>query len=132
MCLGRTSSYGRAGPPTPLPIAPVEAEEVIKRLVATTNETRGSVLSVLSELDVILEEALKAGRRVNLPNGTTFRPVGKKDGSISVKVYLGKRMTKSIAAEQHAQWINAQNIGKSQAEMIQTWNKAHPDNLIDD
>lgn len=34
--------------------------------------------------------------------------------------------------EQHAQWINAKNIGKSQDEMIQVWNEAHPDNLIDD
>ena len=90
------------------------------------------MLGLLSELDVILEESLKAGRSVKLPNGTIFRPVGKKDGSISVKVYLGKRMTKSIAAEQHAQWINAKNIGKSQDEMIQLWNEAHPDNLIDD
>jgi hypothetical protein len=110
----------------------VEAEEVIKALVATTNETRGSVLSVLAELDVILEQGLKAGRSVKLPNGTIFRPVGKKDGTISVKVRLGTRMTKSIDSEQRAKWENAEHIGKSEAEMIVVWNELYPNDPIED
>jgi hypothetical protein len=110
----------------------VEAEEVIKALVATTNETRGSVLSVLAELDVILEQGLKAGRSVKLPNGTIFRPVGKKDGTISVKVRLGTRMTKSIDSEQRAKWENTEHIGKSEAEMIVVWNELYPDDPIED
>jgi len=123
--------WRRLGPQL-APATPVEAEEVIEALVATTNETRGSLLGVLAELDVILEQALKAGRSVKLPNGTIFRPVGKKDGSISVKAYLGARMVKSINSEQHAKWMNAENIGKSEAEMIETWNAQFPDDPIDE
>ncbi len=123
--------WQRLGPKL-APATPVEAEEVIEALVATTNETRGSVLSVLAELDVILEQALKAGRSVKLPNGTIFRPVGKKDGSISVKARLGARMTKSIDSEQHAKWVNAENVGKSEAEMIVIWNELYPEDPIED
>jgi hypothetical protein len=111
---------------------PLEAEEVIEELVATTNQTRGSVLAVLSELDIVIEKGLKAGRIVKLPNGTSYRPIGKKDGSISVKVRLGSRMAKNIETEQRAQWINADNIGKSEAEMVAQWNELHPDDPIED
>lgn len=33
---------------------PIEAEEVIEQLIAATNQTRGSVLAVLSELDEVI------------------------------------------------------------------------------
>ena len=111
---------------------PVEAEEVIDLLVATTNQTRGSLLAILSELDVILERSLKAGRKVKFPNGTTYRPVGKKDGSISIKTRFSGRMSRSINTGQNAKWVNAENIGKTEEEMIVIWNELHPDDLIED
>jgi len=111
---------------------PVTAEEVIDLLVATTNQTRGSLLAILSELDVMLERSLKAGKAVKLPNGTTFRPVGKKNGSLSIKMRFSSRMSKSINIGQNANWVNAENINKSQEEMIAIWNKLHPDDLVDD
>ncbi len=114
------------------PATPVEPEEVTEDLIATTNQTQGSVLAVLSELDAVIEKALKAGRSVKLPNGTIFRPVGKKDGTISVRVYLPSPMAKRINTEQRAKWINADNIGKSEAEMIALWNELYPDNPIVD
>ena len=110
---------------------PVDAEEVIELLVATTNQTRGSLLAILSELDVILERSLKTGRTVKLPNGTTFRPVGKKDGSLSIKTRFSTRMSKAISIGQSARWINADNIGKTEDEMIVIWNELHPDDPIE-
>ena len=114
------------------PATAVQAEEIIEDLVATTNQTRGSILAVLSELDTVIEKALKAGRRVKLPNGPVFRPVGKKDGSIVIRAQFGKRVTQRVNAEQRAQWINADNIGKSEAEMIALWNEQHPDDPIEE
>lgn len=111
---------------------PVEAEEVIELLVATTNQTRGSLLAILSELDVILERSLKAGKAVKLPNGIIFRPVGKKDGSLSIKSRFSPRMSKAIDIGKHAKWVNAENINKTEEEMIAIWNELHPDDLIDD
>jgi hypothetical protein len=114
------------------PATPVESEEVIEELVANTNQTRGSVLGVLSELDAVIEKALKAGRRVKLPNGMTLIPVGKKDGSIIIRASFGKPMLGRINIEKRAAWINAENIGKTEAEMIVLWNALHPDDPIED
>ncbi len=111
---------------------PVEAEEVIEQLVQATNQTRGSILAVLSELDEVILQGLRSGRIVKLPNGTHYRPIGKKDGSIKVSVRLNPRLSKLIAADRRANWVNAQNIGKSEAEMIVLWNEAHPDDPIEE
>jgi hypothetical protein len=59
---------------------------IIENIVAATNQSKGSVLAVLAELDVQIEAVLKAGRIVQLPNGTHFEPVGKKDGSVNIMV----------------------------------------------
>jgi hypothetical protein len=59
---------------------------IIENIVAATNQSKGSVLAVLAELDVQIEAGLKAGRIVQLPNGTHFEPVGKKDGSVNIMV----------------------------------------------
>jgi len=113
------------------PATPMKSEEVIEELIAATNQTRGSILAVLSELDVVTEKALKAGRIVKLPNGTSYRPVGKKDGSVSIKVRFNPRVRQSVSAETRAQWINADNIGKNEQEIIALWNEAHPDDPVE-
>ena len=41
-------------------------------------------------------------------------------------------MSKAIDIGQHAKWINAENIGKTEEEMVAIWNELHPDDLIDD
>jgi hypothetical protein len=109
----------------------MKAEEVIEELIAATNQTRGSVLAVLSELDVAIEKGLKAGRIVKLPNGTNYRPVGKKDGSISIKLRLNPRVETAVNSEFRGQWVNADNIGKSEEEIVALWDEAHPDDPIE-
>ena len=114
------------------PATPIEAEDVIEQLVQATNQTRGSILAVLSELDEVILRGLRSGRIVRLPNGTNYRPIGKKDGSIKVSLRLNPRLTKQIAADSRANWINAQNIGKSEAEMSALWNETYPGDLIEE
>jgi len=111
---------------------PIEAEEVIEQIIAATNQTRGSILAVLSELDEVVLQGLRKGRIVKLPNGTNYRPVGKRDGSIKVMVRLNPRLSKLIAADRRATWVNAQNIGRSEEELIAMWNAAHPDDPIEE
>ena len=57
---------------------PMDPEEIIEELIAATNQTPGSILAVLSELDVVISKGLKAEPIVKLPNGTTYRPLGRK------------------------------------------------------
>ena len=81
---------------------PMTEEEIIENMVAATNQSKGSVLAVLAELDVQLESGLKAGRIVYLPNGTHYEPIGKKDGTIDIGVRVSTelegRSTQSFAA----------------------------------
>ncbi|NLW46497.1 MAG: hypothetical protein GXY86_04060 [Firmicutes bacterium] len=40
---------------------PMTSKELIENIIAATNQSRGSVQAVLSELDVQIESALKSG-----------------------------------------------------------------------
>lgn len=108
------------------PANPVTPDEIIERLVKTTNQTRGSILAVLSELDEIIQEGLQHGRVVRLPNGTHYQPEGKKDGKVRIYVRLNPRLTKQINGDFRGAWVNGENIGKSEAEIIALWNRDHP------
>lgn len=110
---------------------PMTSEELIENLVAATNQSRGSVQAVLSELDVQIESALKAGRIVKLPNSTHYQPIGKKDGTVNIRVRVNPDLDKRINAGFRGKWINRENIGKSEAEIIALWNEAHPDDPVE-
>lgn len=114
------------------PATPMQAEEIIDEIVSATNQSRGSILAVLSELDVVIEKGLKAGRIVKLPNDTSFRPTGRKDGSIHVSLRLNPRIIKAVNGDFRGKWINAVNMGKSEEEMVALWNELHPDDVIEE
>ena len=109
---------------------PMTPEELIENIIASTNQSRGSVLAILSELDVQTEAGLKAGRIVKLPNGTHFEPVGKKDGSIDINVRVNPDLDKKVNALFRGKWLNPGNINKTEAEIIALWNEEHPDDPI--
>jgi hypothetical protein len=106
---------------------PMEPEEVIENIVTATNQSRGSVLAVLSELDVQITAGLKAGRIVRLPNGMRFEPVGKKDGFINILVNVSTHLTNIVNATFRGKWLNSENIGKTESQMIELWNELHPE-----
>ncbi len=114
------------------PETPAEKEEVMKDLIDVTNLTKGSVSSVLFELDALAIRALQVGRIVKLPNGTTLRPIGKKDGSIRISVRLNPTITKEVNSDFRGTWINAEHINISEEELIQIWNEKYPDDLIEE
>lgn len=110
---------------------PLEPDELIEGLTKGTNQSKGSALGLLAEFDSLMENALKTGRIVHLPNGMFLRPVGKSDGSIEISVRVNPELTRNVNAGFRGAWINAENIGKSEAEIIALWNAAHPDDLIE-
>jgi hypothetical protein len=111
---------------------PLDQDEFIENIVAVTNQSKGSILAVLSEQDVQVESALRSGRIVHLPNGMRLEPVGKKDGSIEVHVRVSPELANKINAFFRGTWINSENIGKTEAEIMTMWNAEHPDDPIDD
>ena len=106
---------------------PMKPDEVIENVVGVTNQSKGSVLAVLSELDVQIIAGLKAGCIVRLPNGTRFEPIGKKDGSIHILVTVSPELDRIVNSSFRGKWVNAENIGKTEEEMIEYWNGKHPD-----
>ena len=112
------------------PVAPMTAEEIIENIVAATNQSKGSVLAMLAELDVQSESGLKAGRIVQMPNGTHYRPIGKSDGSVDISVRVNPDLDNKVNSGFRGQWRNAENIGKTEAEIVALWNQKHPDDLI--
>jgi len=114
------------------PATPLTDKELVEQVTVGSNESMSSVLAVLSFLDKVMEQALKAGRIVQLPNGTHFKPTGKKDGTVEIDVRVNPDMQKLINVEFRGRWRNADNIGKTEAEIVALWNAAHPDDLIPD
>ncbi len=111
---------------------PMDPEEFVDTLVQTTGQSEGALLGVLAEMDSLIIRALKAGRRVKLPNGLRFRPSGKRDGSIVANVELGRRSHKRLNHEANVRWKNAKNIGLSDEEMIAIWNEKYPNDPIEE
>ena len=114
------------------PVAPMTAEEIIENIVAATNQSKGSVLAMLAELGVQSESGPKAGRIVQMPNGTHYRPVGKSDGSVDINVRVNPDLDNKVNNGFRGQWRNAENIGKTEAEIVALWNQKHPGDLIPD
>jgi hypothetical protein len=48
------------------------------------------------------------------------------------KSCLSARISKAIDTGQHARWINAENVGKTEEEMIAIWNELRLDDLIEE
>ena len=110
--------------------SPMTKDELIENIIAATNQSKGSVLAVLAELDVQIEAGLKSGRIVQMPNGTHFEPIGKKDGSIDIGVRVNPDLDKKVNAGFRGKWVNSENIGKEEADIIAKWNAEHPEDPI--
>ena len=113
------------------PATPLTDKELVEQITVGSNVSRSSTLGVLYFMDTVLEQALKTGRIVQLPNGTHFRPIGKKDGSIEISVRVNPELARRVNTDFRGKWQNAQNIGKNEEEIIALWNAAHPDDLIE-
>jgi hypothetical protein len=113
------------------PATPLSGDELIEQVTEGSNESMSSVLAVLSALDRVMEQALKAGRIVQMPNGTHFRPIGKGDGTVKVKVRVNPFVMRDVNDNFRGAWRNAENIGKTTDELIALWNEAHPDDLVE-
>ncbi|MCB0120179.1 MAG: hypothetical protein KDD72_14195 [Anaerolineales bacterium] len=110
--------------------SPMKKDELIENIIAATNQSKGSVLAVLAELDVQIEAGLKAGRIVQLPNGTHYEPIGKKDGTVNIGVRVNPDLDKQVNAGFRGTWTNSKYFGISEAEIIAIWNAEHPEDPI--
>lgn len=113
------------------PATPLGSDELAEQLTEGSNESLSSLLALLAALDRAIEQALKSGRIVHLPNGTHFKPTAKKDGSIEINVRVSPAMARRVNAEFRGKWRNIENIGVHQDAIIAQWNVAHPDDPVE-
>ena len=59
-----------------------------------------------------------------------FELIGKKDGSIDIGVHVNPDLDKKVNDGFRGKWVNGENIGKSEAELIALWNSKHPNDPI--
>ena len=114
------------------PATPLSGDELVEQLTEGSNESMSSVLAVLSALDAAMEQALKTGRIVRLPNGTHFKPTGKKDGRVEIDVRVNPDVKRRINAGFRGEWRNVENIGANEEQIFALWNAAHPDDLVEE
>jgi hypothetical protein len=126
----KIQAYSEFGPRLE-PATPLSGDELIEQITEGSNESMSSVLAVLSALDRAMEQALKTGRIVQLPNGTHYRPIGKQDGTIKIKVRVNPFVIRDVNDNYRGEWRNAENIGASTDELIALWNEAHPDDPVE-
>jgi hypothetical protein len=126
----KIQAYSEFGPRLE-PATPLSGDELIEQITEGSNESMSSVLAVLSALDRAMEQALKTGRIVQLPNGTHYRPIGKQDGTIKIKVRVNPLVIRDVNDNYRGEWRNAENIGASTDELIALWNEAHPDDPVE-
>jgi hypothetical protein len=113
------------------PSDPMTSKELIENIVMATNQSKGSVLATLSELDVQTVAGLKSGRIVQFPNGTHYQPIGKADGKINIKVRVNPDITQEVNNNFRGKWRNVENIGIEEADVVAQWNAAHPEDPIE-
>jgi hypothetical protein len=126
----KIQAYSEFGPRLE-PATPLSGDELIEQITEGSNESMSSVLAVLSALDRAMEQALKTGRIVQLPNGTHYRPIGKQDGTIKIKVRVNPFVIRDVNDNYRGEWRNAENIGASTDELVALWNEAHPDDPVE-
>jgi hypothetical protein len=54
-----------------------------------------------------------------LPNGTHYEPVGKRDGSVNIKVRVNYEVNKKVNNNFRGKWTNAANKGVSEADIFE-------------
>jgi hypothetical protein len=113
------------------PATPLGGEELAEQLTEGSNESLSSLLALLAALDRAIEQALKSGRIVHLPNGTHFKPVGKRDGSVDIDVRVSPDVRRRINAGFRGKWRNVENIGLDEEQIVALWNAAHPEDPIE-
>lgn len=114
------------------PATPLEGDELVEQLTQGSNESLSSLLAALAALDRAVEQALKSGRIVRLPNGMHFRPVGKRDGSVDIDVHVSPQLRRRVNADFRGAWRNSENIGADEEQICDLWNVAHPEDPIED
>ena len=93
---------------------------------------RGEIENVLRELHENLAYALSAGRPVKLDGIGTFTPVIPLNGELSINVRVDRELIRDLNKPGRftGRIRSRGSIGLTADDLIEQWNKLHPDDLV--
>lgn len=110
----------------------IEMSMLTQAIAARTSFNTGAVLNMLYEFKEVLIEYALSGFPVRLEGLGIFSPTVNKDGEFDLNyrtdVYLKSELNKRRAYR--GEMKNRDMIGKSMDDMIERWNREHPDDMI--
>jgi hypothetical protein len=109
-----------------------KTREVVKYINERTGLNRGVIKHVLNELsDTVLHFNLM-GRAVKFEELGTYYPAIAIDGTYESKHRLDSFIKSQLNVEHEftGEVENRENIGKTPDELVELWNEAHPDDLV--
>jgi hypothetical protein len=108
-----------------------DPQQFMEMITRRTTLSAGVVKNVQeSELETLIS-LLKEGRPVHT-GAAIFTPSIDLDGNLNINVRVDKRMLTALNAPGGFSGLikNRENIGKTSQELVEIWNKEHPDDPV--
>ena len=111
----------------------VEIDELVSFIIGRTTFNEGAVVALLMELRDALRFFVRSGRPVRLNELGIIGPRINKDGRIGItfKADPWLKSELNVPGTYNGDIINKDMINKSLDEVIERWNREHPDDPID-
>jgi hypothetical protein len=124
-------AYATYGPRIDL-LKAADPDEFMEMIIDGNTLSPGVVKNMQESEVKTLTQMLKRGQPVHT-GVAIFTPTVDSQGKLGVTVRVDKRILArlNMPGAFKGVFTNPENIGKSTEELVQMWNEAHPDDLID-
>ena len=110
-----------------------QTPQIVEDIARTTGLNEGEIRFVVYELRDAILMAHHHGQAVKIEGLGTFTPTMHVDGDLDIIFRPEPDMLRQLnnPTMLYAKILNKKNIGKSADQLIEQWNKEHPDDLVE-
>ena len=110
-----------------------QTPQIVEDIARTTGLNEGEIRFVVYELRDAILMAHHHGQAVKIEGLGTFTPTMRVDGDLDILFRPEPDMLRQLnnPTMLYAKILNKKNIGKSADQLIEQWNKEHPDDLVE-
>jgi hypothetical protein len=107
---------------------------IVEDIARSTALSEGQILFVIYELRDAMLDAHRQGQAVKIDGFGTFTPVIRMGGDLDILFRPEPDLLRELnnRTKFHAKILNKANVGKSSADLIEQWNKEHPDDPVEE
>lgn len=112
----------------------LQMADIIRDMTRSTGLSHGEILHVVYQLQEAILEANREGRALKMEALGTFTPVLRMDGSLDIlfRPHVDLLRELNDPTRFRAKILNKKNIGKSSEELVEQWDRDHPDDPVED